>query len=79
MEKGQIWVAGKGEWKNHLRIDWASPDKVLKNKILTKSKKADKTIFAAGRQGFSSPAVEAFHCQRCDVMVANLRKQTSED
>ena len=79
MEAGQMWVAGKGEWKNLLRIEWASADRELKNKFFTRSKKADKTLFTAGRQGMSSPAVEAFHCNFCNAMVANLSKQTSED
>lgn len=79
METGQMWMGGKGEWKNHLRIDWASPDKEPKNKFFTKSKKADKTLFTTGRQGMSLPAVEAFHCSTWNTMVANFSNQTSED
>ena len=79
MEHGQMWIAGKGQWKNHLRIDWASSDKELRNKFFTRSKQAEKTLFTADKQGMSSPAVEAFHCGTCDVMVANFSNQTSEN
>ncbi len=79
MESGQMFIGGKGEWKNHLRIDWASSDKELKNTFFTRSKKADKTLFSAGRQGMSSPAVEAFFCSSCNTMVANFSNQTSGD
>ena len=73
-----MWIAGKGEWKNHLRIDWASSDKELKNKLFTRCKQADKTLFSAGRQRISSPAVEVFHGKVCDAMVAKFSCQTSE-
>ena len=79
METGQVWIAGKGEWKNHLRLDWASLDKELQNKFFTRSKKAEKTVFSAERQGMSSPAVEAVHCSSCDTLVATLSRQTSKD
>ncbi|MEE3372289.1 MAG: PF20097 family protein [Planctomycetota bacterium] len=79
MERGQIWIAGKGEWKNYLRIDWAAADKELKNKFFTRSKQAEKTLFSAGRQGMSSPAVEAFHCSSCDALVAHFAHQTSDN
>ena len=79
MQPGQMWVAGKGQLRNLLRIDWASPDKELKSKVFTRSKQADKTLFSADRQGMSSPAVEAFHCSICDAMVAKFSNQTSDD
>ena len=79
MQPGQMWVAGKGQLRNLLRIDWASRDKELKSKVFTRSKQADKTLFSADRQGMSSPAVEAFHCSICDAMVANFSNQTSDD
>ena len=79
MQPGQMWVAGKGQLRNLLRIDWASPDKVLKSKVFTRSKQADKTLFSADRHGMSSPAVEAFHCSICDAMVAKFSNQTSDD
>jgi hypothetical protein len=73
MEHGQIWIAGKGEWKNYLRIDWAAADKELKNKFFTRSKQAEKTLFTAGRQGMSS------HCSSCDALVAHFAHQTSDN